>query len=242
MRHRLPVGTICLYLLIHGLFISCQQQPMTAKRVVDECAQAMGGMEQIQQIKTLRVAYNWPDHGILRYEIKRPNKVRMGDNLVFDGERASWLEGVISADGSVRKAELVPQEEWKDYEMDIGWFFPAFFEYGSEYIGMETLDSVETYRLKVILPLGACMNYYLDAKSHLIYRITSDTKIGDKEYHMERTFSDYRLCDGISYPHTFTYAGRDGITVLTATAEKIEFNVPLGEERFAIPESVDDER
>ncbi len=205
--------------------------PLTAERLVDECVQAMGGMEKIDALETLRLAQHWPDHGLIRYEIKRPNLVRMGDNLVFDGERASWLEG-RNAEGTPR---LVPAEEWKDFEMDIAWYVPAFFDYPAEYMGTEIVDNIETHILQVTLPLGAVLTYNLDAQTYLVYRTSSDVTIGDKEYHMERTYSDYRLHDGILYPHAFTYAGRDGVKVLTATMETLEFNVPFEDEHFSIP-------
>ena len=126
--------------------------PITAEHLVEECAQAMGGMEKIDGLETMRTAQHWPDHGIIRYEIKRPNLVKMGDDLVFDGERAAWLTG-----------ELVPEEEWKDFEMDIGWYVPAFFDYPAEYLGTEVIDNIETHILRVTLPLGAVMTYNLDS-------------------------------------------------------------------------------
>ncbi|MBU0494976.1 MAG: hypothetical protein KKA73_17520 [Chloroflexi bacterium] len=206
---------------------------MTAERLVDECARAMGGIEKIDALETMRFTQNFPDHaGLIRYEIKRPNRVRMGDDLVFDGERASWLEG-RSPDGTL----LVPQEEWKDFEVDIAWYVPAFFDYPAEYMGTETLDDVETHKLQVALPLGAVMTYYLDAQTYLVYRAIARFTIGGQEYHPERTYSDYRLHDGILYSYAFTYEGRTG--VFTATMRSIEFNVPLGDERFAVPTAND---
>jgi len=205
--------------------------PLTAERLVEECIQAMGGMEKIDALETMRTVQHWPDHGLIRYEIKRPNLVKMGDNLVFDGERAAWLNKT-NADGT---PELVPAEEWKDFEMDIGWFIPAFFDYPAEYLGTEVVDNIETYILQVTLPLGAVLTYNLDAETYLVYRTFSDVVIGDKEFHMERTYSDYRLHDGILYPHAFTYASRDGTEVLTATMETLEFNVPFENEYFSVP-------
>ena len=205
--------------------------PLTAERLVEECAKAMGGVEKIDALETLRTTQRWPDHGLIRYEIKRPNYVRMGDDLVFDGERASWLEGK-NPPGTPR---LVPQQEWKDYEMDIAWYVPAFFDYPAEYMGTEMVDNIETYKLQVTLSLGAVMTYNLDAQTYLVYRAASDVVVGEQEYHYERIYSDYRLLDGILYPHAFTYAGRDGVEVLTATMVKLEFNAPLEDERFAVP-------
>ncbi len=198
--------------------------PLTAERLVDECAEAMGGIAKIEALETIRSAHHWPDHGTIRYEIKRPNLVRMGDSLVFDGERAAWLTG-----------EPVPEEEWKDFEMDIGWYIPAFFDYPAEYLGTEVVDNIETHILQVTLPLGAVMTYNLDAQTYLVYRATSEVAVGDQVYHYERTYSDYRLHDDILYPHAFTYASRDGTEVLTATMETLEFNIPLEDEHFSAP-------
>ncbi|UCD73839.1 MAG: hypothetical protein JSV91_08565 [Phycisphaerales bacterium] len=217
------------------LLASCQQQPMTAERLVSKCAAAMGGPNKIDSLKTMRIAQKFPDHsGLIRYEIKRPNRVRMGNNLVFDGKRASWLRGT-KADGTPRLPELVPQEEWKDFEMDIAWYVPAFFDYPAEYLGEETVDNIETYKLQVTLPLGAIVTYNLDTATFLIHQVSSHVVVSDKEYQYDRMYSDYRMLDGILYPYAFTYAGRDGVTVLTATMVELEFNVPLEDERFAIP-------
>lgn len=221
------------------MLASCQQKAITAERLVSECAAAMGGIEKIDSLKTMRITQRFPDHSDpIHYDIERPNRVRMGDLLVFDGKRASWLEGT-NDDGTPRKAELVPPEAWKDFEIDIAWYVPAFFDYPSEYLGKETLDDVETYRLQVALPLGAVVTYNLDASTFLVRRASSSIVFEDKEYHFYRSYSDYRRLDGILYPYACDYAGRDGVEVLTATMVELEFNVPLDDERFAIPAAVD---
>ena len=232
---KLRFTTVCLCLLVVCLLISCQPKPMTAERLIDECAQAMGGIESIDSLETMRLAQRYPDHaGLIRYEIMRPNRLRMGDSLVFDGEQASWLPG-MNTDGTL----LVPQEEWKDFEVDIAWYIPAFLDYPAEYLGMETVDSTETHILQVTLPLGGVLTYNLDAQTYLVHRAAADVVLYGEEYHPERTYSDYRMVDGILYPHAFTYVGRDGVEVLTATMESLEFNVPLDEERFSVPTAGD---
>ena len=200
--------------------------PPTAERLIDECAEAMGGVDKINALQTMRFAQYLPDHASLsRYEIKRPNLVRLGDVVVFDGERAAWLT----------QAEPVPQEEWKDFEVDIAWYVPAFFDYPAEYVGTEIVDGIETQKLQVTLSLGAVMTYYLDAQTHLVRKAAAYFTINGQGYHPERTYSDYRLVDGILYPHAFTYEGRNGVDVFTATLRTIEFSIPLEDERFSVP-------
>jgi TolB protein len=228
--HVIRIIAVAITVLI--LFVGCGQMeptpsptaaPMTAERLIDECARAMGGVEKIAALETLRSTQHFPDHeNLICYEIKRPNRVRMGDQLVFDGKRASWLTG-----------ELVPQEEWKDFEVDIAWYIPAFFDYPAEYMGTGVVNGIETHVLQVPLPLGAVMTYNLDAQTYLVYRASARLMIDHKEFNPERIYSDYRVQDGILYPHAFTYGGRTG--VFTATMETLEFNVPLEDERFAVP-------
>jgi len=217
------IAWIAVAAVIAGRTCVATTAPMTAERLIDECARAMGGVEKIEAFETMRFAQRFPDHARpVHYEIKRPNCVRMGDELVFDGTRAAWLTG-----------ELVPEGEWKDFEVDIAWYIPAFFDYASDYLGTETLDGIETHRLQVVLPLGAIMTYSLDAETYLVLKATALFRIGDSEHHSERTYSDYRLQDGLLYPYACTYEGRTG--VFTATMVTLEFNVPLDDARFAVP-------
>ncbi len=94
---------------------------MTPEMIISKCAEAMGGMEKIIGIKTLRMNEIYPDHGEhpMIFEMKRPNLFRNPRaNLVFDGKRAFFLKG---PDNNL-KPELVPEDEWKDFEMEF--FFP----------------------------------------------------------------------------------------------------------------------
>lgn len=205
---------------------------ITAERLARECARAMGGVEKIDSIKTMRFTEKLPDRPVRISEIKRPNLVKTGGVWVFDGKRAALL--TVSVDGRPG-VELVPEEEWYNFEMGIAWQFPAFFDYPAKYLGTEIVDQIETHKLGVILPLGTVMTYYLDARTYLIYMVASDVTIDDQAYHWEITYSDYRLQDGILYPHTSTALGADGVSVYTSTVETVEFNVPFEDEYFSIP-------
>ena len=192
--------------------------------ILDACRVAMGGNEVIDGIQTLRITQNWPDHGTMHTEIRRPNMERLGESLVWNGTYCAFL-------GS---SEPVPEEEWKDNEVDIAWYFPAFYDYPAEYLGVETLNDVSCYMVEVTLPLGAVMTYYIDSGSDLVIKASADFTLYGEAYHVERNYSDYRVVDGFLYPHSFTYPGRDGVTRLRASVERLELNIPL-EGRFSIP-------
>jgi len=192
--------------------------------ILDSCTEVMGGSDLIDSIETLKLTMNWPDHGTLYTEIKRPNMVRLGESLIFNGTYCVLL-------GS---PDPVPEEEWKDNEVDIAWYFPAFFDYPSEYLGAETVNHVVCYEVKVTLPLGAVMTYYIDSETDLVLKATADIELYGEAHHVERVYSDYQAVEGFFYPKKFTYAARDGVSRLTATIENLEINLPL-EGRFTIP-------
>jgi hypothetical protein len=149
---------------------------------------------------------------------------RLGESLVWNGSYCVLLNPVTP----------IPEEEWKDNEIDIAWYFPAFFDYEAEYLGAQVVDGVQTYKVEVTLPLGAVMTYYIDVGTDLVLKAAADFTLYGEAHHAERVYSDYRAVNRLVYPHKFTYAGRDGTTRLTATIERLEINLPL-EGRFTIP-------
>ncbi len=196
---------------------------INSDQIITQCTEAMGG-ETLTSLRNLRIVQDFPDHaGLQRAEIERPNKVRLGEQVVFDGERAALLTPL----------EIVPEEEWKDFEVDIGWYIPAFLEYPAEYTGTISTEEYEAYQLVVELPLGAVMTYFIDKETGLIQMIRADFTLYGEEHSPQREFSDYRLVDGIMFPHAFTYEGRTG--VVPVSVENVEFNVDL-EGRFVVPE------
>ncbi len=194
------------------------------EEIVEACAEAMGGADVVEGVQTLRLTQSWPDHGTLHTEIRRPNMERLGESLVWNGSYCVLLNPVTP----------IPEEEWKDNEIDIAWYFPAFFDYQAEYLGAQVVDGVQMYKVEVTLPLGAVMTYYIDVGTDLVLKAAADFTLYGEAHHAERVYSDYRAVDGLVYPHKFTYAGRDGTTRLTATIERLEINLPL-EGRFTIP-------
>jgi TolB protein len=204
----------------------------TAKELVDRCTRAMGGAEAIRGVKTLRFLSIYPDHGDtpILFEIMRPNRSRSPRaDLVFDGTRACFIRG----QGGKPGPQMVPAGELVDFEVEIGWFFPAFLDHPAEYAGAETVEGREAHKLRVALPLGARMTYSLDATTDLVVKAVAEFTLDGKAYVFERAFGDHRPVDGIVFPHRFTYAGRTGVQ--TGRIEKIELNVPFAEDAFHIP-------
>lgn len=211
-------------------------EPLTVEQVVARCAEAMGGAEKIAAVKTLRFKIAYADRPLsVITEIKRPNRIRSEAHyvLVFDGKRAGYLKGAPSADGKDPGPRLLPVEEGKDFEVDIAFLFPAFFDYPAEYMGLETVEGKKSHQVGVVLPMGIRMTYFLDAKTLLPTKIVADLPHQGKVYRPEHAVGEYERTDGILFPRisTATGWGPRGRAII----ESVEVNIPLGDDRFEMP-------
>lgn len=230
-------SVLAILIILSGVLIAiCRAKPTTTAEIIARCAGAMGGIEKINEVKTLRFKTVYPDHDFhpLVFEMKRPNlSMNPAVNLVFDGQRACFLKGQDNKSAP----ELVDEEEWKDFEVEIAFKFPAFFDYPAEYAGEEKLNEKTHYKLAVALPLGAKMNYFIDQESFLIAKITADFILYGEKHNAEQECSDYREVEGILFPYGFTYGSRTG--QMKGWTHSIEINFPVNDDYFKHPGSIE---
>ncbi len=129
-------------------------------------------------------------------------------------------------------------EEWKDFEIDIGRYFPAFFDYPSEYEGIEVIHGIETHRLSVTLPLGGHLTYFVETATSLPLMVEHRMTLRGINFRGQRMFGGYREVDGILYPHEFSYYSPHSRRMLYLEMDEVEINPVLGENRFKVPSGV----
>ncbi len=233
----IAIGSACA-LVIGGLGVSAQQ--LTADQVVARCADAMGGMAKISAVKTLRVTTSYPERAIpVVQEIMRPNLMRTESAyvLVFDGTRGCFTKQPAAPAGEKPRAACAPAPEVKNFEVDIARIFPAFFDNKPEYLGTDKVGTTAVHKLRVALPLGAAMTYFIDAKTFLPLKATAEVTMSGKPFTPEYAFADYGTTGGVKFAHSVTYTfGTEA--PIKATVTKIEVNVPLARDRFVIPEGI----
>ncbi len=234
------LGVAGLTVALTALLPACRQP--TAEQIVARAGRAMTVGGRIEDLKTLRVTMIYPDHDYpVLTELSRPNRMRtegVGNYvLVFDGERGAFLERPPAADGTPQGPELIDSKYLRDLELDIAFIFPAFFDHPFEYLGLEEVEGVKAHRLAVILPLGIRMTYFIDADTYLPLKVLADVTVDGTEYHTGRIFHDHDDWGGIRYPRTVSYWWLPE-DVETAVVERVEANVSLGEDRFAIPAGI----
>ncbi|MFC1540105.1 hypothetical protein ACFL41_01295 [Gemmatimonadota bacterium] len=216
------------YLALATASLSAQQ--LTADEVVARVGEAMGGAERIDALKTLQFeVHNWRDGSeawSAAWDIERPDLIRAqhpNTLVLFDGERASMDEGPPG------EPQLLPAESWLHFPWDIALWFPAFFDYETEYLGLETVEGSEYHALRVVMPLGGTLTYHIDPDSYLARTITISLVVDGVERDFLTELSDYRNVDGILFAHTHSRGGE-----LVAVLHEVEFNVPFPDDHFDI--------
>lgn len=237
-------GSAALLVLLAAVACAAEGQPqqasLTKEEVVARAWKAMFGERADDDIRSIYLEGYF--HGATvpnRMTVKRPNlfrnEVRSGV-LVFDGKRAAWVRREPDADGRARGPELIEPQSWRHFEVDIALVFPAFFDHPSELEGVEKVNGADAYRLRVALPLGGSVTYFVDASSFLVTRRLVDWDGGPQPELWENLVDGYLDVDGIRYPDGYTFEGRNGLE--KGTYENVRFNVELEDELFAIPDEL----
>jgi hypothetical protein len=146
--------------------------------------------------------------------------------LVFDGERAAYLKGPLRNDGSLGGPQILPDEHWPHFEIDIALYLPAFFDSPSRYTGRARVHGVDTYSLEVRLPLGGEVIYWVDSESYL------PIKVAVPAWELEQVFGDWAPVGGFMMPHTCWDPSKPEEI---AHLDEIKVNETLGLDRFVMP-------
>lgn len=236
MRRTMAAAALLLLCLWIPARTPLPPAPLTTEEVVARCAQALGGAERIAAVKTLRLTVAYPGYEVpCVVEIKRPNRIRSEADyiLVYDGKRAGYLKGAPTEEGREPGPRLLPEAEGRDFEADIAFFFPAFFDHPAEYGGTEILQGQEVHKVSVALPGGIRMTYFLDAGTFLPSRIVAGVPYGGSIASCEHRVGHYERTDGLLFPRTSDAKswGPPGLARITS----VEVNVPLDDARFEMP-------
>jgi len=198
-------------------------------------------MERLENLSALRAQITYHEHDYpVTIDVSRPNLVRStgGERYisVFDGERAAFLH-YVDRDGIPSDPFLVDEEEVKDWEAEIAWIFPAYFDHPSEYLGLRSVEGDSLHVLQVILPLGVRMEYCLDPLTFLLRRAEAYATIRGVTHHSGRIYHDYRDVEGVKYPSHMEFFYGEG-KPQPAVFETVEFDVEFPPEHFLIPENL----
>lgn len=231
----LLLGMICGATLAQG---------QTADELVAKNIQAKGGLEKIKAIKTIRITGRLGGgmRAQIGMEAKRPDMIRQTFTLqsmtqiqAYDGSVA-WQ---ISPFEGRKDPELLGEEETRTLieEADFDGPLVDYRAKGNtvEYLGHDTVDGDDVYRLKVTLKNGDIFYYYLDPDSYLEIRIERQHFVHGAVRERVTDYGSYKQVAGVYFPFAVETGPKGRPERQKITFEKIEVNVPIDDSEFKMP-------
>jgi Outer membrane lipoprotein-sorting protein len=232
--------------ILAGLALTATTLPaQTADEVLARHVKAIGGMEKIEAIKTLKKSGKYiagSQEARVVEENKRPDMVRQ--EFVLQG-----MTGITAYDGKTgwkiepwegkKDVEPLGEEELKQILEDSDFDGPLVRSkekgISVELVGTEAVEGTDAYKLKVTLKNGDVRFYFMDTDYFVPIKIETKRMVRGAERESETSFGDYKEVAGVYFAHSFE-TGRKGRTDRSKVVfDRIEANVPLDDSLFHPP-------
>src|SRR5437764_14182957 len=182
----------------------------TAEELVAKNTEAKGGIDKIKAIKSYRYIGKLQQGSCIAevgQESKEPNEVRETFTLqgmtaiqAYDGG-TGWQ---ISPFQGRKDPELLGEEDMRNMVEDADFYGPLI-DYKAkgntvEYLGHDTVDGDDVYRLKVTLKNGDILYYYLDPDTYIEIRTEKQQFIRGAVRETMNDLGSYKPVNGVMYP------------------------------------------
>jgi hypothetical protein len=235
-----------VFVIILGIAVPILLSAQTAEELLAKNLQARGGVDKIKAIKTLRMSGKLQQGGFSA----QFSRVAIAPNLVRDAVTIQGMSQIEAYDGAAgwqinpfagrKDAELVGEDDLRELTEEADFYGPLV-DYKTkdnriEYLGHDTVDGDDAYRVKVTLANGDIIYYYLDPDTYLEIRTEKLQFIRGSVRESFTNLGSYKLVDGVYFPFSmeqgFKQSPGDPVKV---TLDKIEANVPLNAADFKMP-------
>jgi len=215
-----------------------------ADEIIGKHVEAIGGLEKIRAIKTLRVEGRLEQQGIeLPFTIwmKRPNRSRMDIDFKigmivqsYNGKKAWWVNPLLGITEPREMPEefAAPMRRWTDFEGPLVDY--AGKGHSAEYVGEEKTESGVVHKIKLTLADRDVWHVYIDANTNLEVKRTFPQTYGGETKEMTTWFRGYTTVDGVRIYRVIQGDGPDG-TPYTMTFDRFEANAEIDDARFEKP-------
>ena len=222
-------------------------QAPTLDKILAKHYEAKGGLAKLKAVSSMRLTAKMsggPMDFPAVIEAKRPAKFRMelsiqGNQLIqaYDG-KVGWSINPFQQSAK-KEAEPMTPDELREMEVQADMDGPLvdWKEKGHtlELQGHESVDGGDTFKLRLVLKNGNIQTIYLDTDSYLEVKTASKRKVRDTEIETETTLGDYKEEGGLMIAHAIEGGAKGSPQKQKIVIEKVEFNVPLADERFSMP-------
>lgn len=223
-----------------------QDAPLPAgKEVIERYIEVTGGRDAYKNVKTrvshstleapamglkgkLIIYQSVPDKGYIETDIAGVGRIEQGTDGTVVWERSAFaglrlLEGQ-ERESLMRSFNIQTELEPDKYYTDI------------QTVAVEEVDGKPAYKLELTLPSGAKETRFYDKESGLLLKSRATTQSQMGEVEVVSRPADYKEMAGITIPTKITQEMM-GQTI-TLSVDKVEHNVDIPAEKFALPEDV----
>lgn len=219
-----------------------QAQDESLEEILEGHFEAVG-QENLGDVKSMTMKGKMMVMGMefpMEIQQKRPHYYRtvatfqgMEMTSGYDGEVA-WSVNPMQGGG---KPVKLPEEQAKRTEdqanMDGLLYDYEEKGYSLELMGEEEVEGTDTYKLKLTKDDDSEVFIFLDIDSYIIIKTTAVMDMMGQTIEAETFFSNYKMIDGVAIAHSIeSKAGEQNVVM---QFDKIEFNVELDDELFAMP-------
>jgi hypothetical protein len=238
---------ICLVGVALGQ-LGCGRTALTVDQVIERNTEAIGGRAAIEAIKSIEVALHISDTGFEVdgiYRAARPGRMRIdvhagGKHVfteAFDGERGwQWkgsgepVDATPKATAALRHGVELPGKLFGLHELR---------ERGNrvELVGLETVDAINYYVLRLTLRDGYNTSLYVDPHSWLITRRRDirplHVDVDPTPTVIEQAVSDFRQIAGVRFAFASSETDlKTGKVLETARVKRITVNPAMDQSVF----------
>ena len=218
----------------------------SAEEIVGKYIKAIGGMEKIQAVKTLRRSGTYIGGGGFEAKVVQENK---RENQVREEFLLQDLTGINAYDGKhgwkiepwngKKDPEPLGEEEMKSILEDSDFDGPLvdYRKKGNkvEFVGMDDVEGTDVFKLKVTLPGNTVFLYFIDTDCYIPIKIETHRMVRGAERDYETTLGDYKQVANWYQPYSFETNVKGSPDKSTIVYDKIEANVEIDDSRFRIP-------
>lgn len=220
----------------------------TAEELVAKNLEAKGGIDKIKAIKTVKFSGKFQQGSFtaqVSQEAKAPDYIRemftvqgMTQIQAYDG-KTGWQ---ISPFQGRRDPEMLGEDDLRDIVEDADFYGPLvdYKEKGNtiEYLGHDTVDGDDVYRLKVTLKNGDIVYYYLDPDTYIEIRTERQQFIRGAVKENQTDLGSYKQVNSVFFPFSIASGPKNrpdqkGVV----TIEKMEANLDIPDTGFKMPAS-----
>ena len=236
-------------LLVPAIWVAVPAHAIGVDELVAKNAEARGGLDKIEAIKTLKLEGKLRFNGgfgsvelhLVQYK-KAPDSVRTEATVqgltqvqAWDGKEA-WQ---ISPFQGRKDPERMSADDAKSLADDAG-IAGSLIDYrarGSqvEYLGTEDVDGTEAHKLKVTLKDGDIEYVYLDPDHYLEIRVVGQRKVRGTESEDITDYGDYEQVAGVYFPFSIATHSRGDGGQQELTIESAQANLAADDSLFAFP-------